>query len=185
MLEGRRCRHADEQHRHPHVHDVAAVAPAVAAHERQQRQRGRLARHRTARAHATEELLTDAAEHEGRTAEHRDRERLVRHARREQHEQCRKRKAERRQEVAARVGQRRAAPGDHRSDPAQQHEDQRQRDRVTVEPRRAHGGFLTGQRLRDQREVGAPEDHEAETHEHEVVGQEDRLAREQRVEAML
>ncbi len=77
MLEGRGRGHADEQHGDADVHDVAAVATAVAPHERQQRQRRRLARHRAPRARAAEELLPDAAEHERRTAEHRDRERLL------------------------------------------------------------------------------------------------------------
>ena len=45
VVEGRRRGDADEQHRHPGVHDVAAVATAVAAHEREQRGRRRVAGH--------------------------------------------------------------------------------------------------------------------------------------------
>ena len=89
------------------------------------------------------------------------------------------------QEVAPRVGQRRSPPGDHRADARQQHEHERQRHRVAVEPRRPDGRLLAGHRLGDQREERAPEDDEGQPDEHEVVAQEDGLARQQRVEPVL
>ncbi len=72
-LERRRRRDADEQHRDPDVHDVAAVASPVAPHERDQRRRHRVARHRAPRAHPAPQLLPDRAEHERREREHQQR----------------------------------------------------------------------------------------------------------------
>src|SRR5438093_12224290 len=74
------------------------------------------------------------------------------------------------------------APRQQRPDTGEQHQRERERNRVAVEPGRAEAGSLTGDRLRDEREEGAPEDDEAEADEREVVEQEYRLAREQRVE---
>jgi hypothetical protein len=128
-------------------------------------------------------LLADGAEDEGACGEHRHLRRSGRpgrgHAGDGRDE--RRRQAARRTpgRALASVARRHAMTG---PTPEQQDEHQRQRDRVAVEPRRADGLAVAGQRLGDEREERAPEDDEGQADEHEVVGDEHRLAREQRVE---
>ena len=162
VVERRRRRDADEQQRHPDVHEVAAVAAPVARHERAQRRERVLAGHRAAHADAAPELLADAERRRRRRRRtSRARAGALAAPNAASSDADRERRDRRQQEVAPRVGGGRLAPGDDRPDPAQQDEHDRQRHRVLVEPRRPERAARAGHRLGDQRPERAPEDDEA------------------------
>ena len=171
----------------PTCTSVAAVAPAVAAHEETSARAGRLAGHRPARAHPAPELLADDAR--PRTPRRRtsiSAERLAATPKASSAAERRQRDHDRATgSCAARWP---ASPAARRS-PGRCPRAARARARAgpcsgrTTAARRA--AFVARHRLGDEREERAPEDHEAQPDEHEVVEQEDRLARQQRVEPVL
>ena len=69
--------------------------------------------------------------------------------------------------------------------PASSDEDERERHDERRERRRSDGDLRARDRLRDQREQRDPEDHEDHRDEDEVLKQEHRLARQQRVDLVL
>ena len=90
--------------------------------------------------------------------------------------------ARRPREDAREAAQRRAPPGDQRPDPHQQQQRQAEDAEEEVVVRAAHDDGLAPHRLRDDRPGDAPEDRQAERDEEQVVVEERRLARDERLE---
>ena len=185
VLEGRGRGDADEQHGHADVDEVAAVAAAVAAHQRHDGARRGLAAHRAPGLGAAPELLQATATAKAAMANIASAVGAAADAGGDEHDEGHDAGGDGQREVAPGVGPRRAPPGDHRPDARQQDEHERERHGVAVEPRRPDGRLLARDGLGDQREERAPEDDEGQADEHDVVAQEDGLARQQRVEAVL
>ena len=119
VLERRRGRDADEQHRDADVHEVAAVAAPVAPHERDERHAAPArapspaARARRARTPGRPPASTNAAEREH---QQRGGPSRVTPAASSTHEHAERRPRAGTTQVAAQVRGRRAPPGDHRPD---------------------------------------------------------------------
>ncbi len=182
--ERRRRRDPDERHHHADVDDVAAVAAAVLADEVRERARRRLAHERLARARAAVELGDDRRQHERgeREADHRV---VVVIAGGEDGDAGHEPDRERRREAPPEIARARPPPGDHRPDAG--HEEQRQAERRVhlVEEGRPDGDLDAAHRLRDHREHRAPEGRERDPDQQQVVEEEGRLAREERIDLVL
>src|SRR5208337_378920 len=80
---------------------------------------------------------------------------------------------------------RRLTPGQQRSDGGEQQEQQSNRNGNTIEKRRPDRDFVSLNELRQDREKRAPQDGEADDQQKEIVEQETRFARNQRLQLVL
>jgi hypothetical protein len=92
---------------------------------------------------------------------------------------------DRRREVALQVPLRRAPPRDDRPDAHQREEREPDREVHALEERRPHADLLTRHALGDEREQGAPHDRECRADQQQVVEQEGRLTRQERLDLVV
>ena len=169
------------------MHDVAAVAAAVAPHERHQRDGRRLAA--TSRAGPPRRARTPAPRRRWRT---RRRQNIARRGARAAHARARAAARRRRARpprgtarLRARARGRRSPPREERAEAREEDERDGERHRVAVEPRRPDARLvpvsaseISGKKVPQKITKQSPTSSE-------VVEEEDRLAREQRLQARL
>ena len=152
---------ADEQQRHPDVHEVAAVAAPVAPHERDERDAARGSRAITRRARTPRtSSCADAADHEAGEREHDQRVRLAARARAPAPRRAPRPPPRRHEQFGA--GSRAVARRQAISGPIPDSSTSTSASGTVqpVEHRRPERVPAAGERLGDQREEGAPPDHD-------------------------
>ena len=173
---------ADREQHDRGVDDVSAVASPVPPDEAAEGRRDALARERAPRGRPADELEADRREHERREGVRDQPGDRRAGAEQDQDGTGRERDPGGPGEDAREPAQRGAAPGDERPDPHQQEQRQPEdaQEEVVVGP--PDDDRLAAHGLGEDRPCGAPEDRQAQRDEQQVVVEERRLPRDERLE---